>query len=607
MMRTLRDNTKVILWILILVFVATIVFSWGMGGFDTVSGPTGTVVANVDGEEIDFREYERLVSNRLQQTGDRADNAQVLNARKNGWNDLVNLALERQACAELGINASDGEVADMIQYMPPASVTSDTTFMSNGVFDTLKWHDILRSENLKGYLLAMEAQYRQSLPYQKLRSRINSFALASDADLEEDFLVKNQTAQGRYMVFPYNTFDVDSASVTEADLKAWYDSKRDDFKSDEEREIDYVQFEVKPSAEDTLDAQDQIAYIKRQLDRGESFEDMARTYSTDASNADRGGDLGWFGPGRMVPAFEEAAFAAEIGSIVGPVETRFGLHLIKVNDHEERDKGDGEKEEQVSAQHILIKYEASSMTHSDLRAKADALYEDAQNGNFEVLCAERGFEIKEGRPFAKGGNVPGVGRSARASDLVYAAQEGSVISPVYDARGGWFVMRLKKVMPEGLKPLSEVRDRVYGEVYKQKQQDKALAAAEAWLAANPVASLDSSLAASKIEFGQLAEPIKINQFIRGSIGRDLAFSTSLFTQPVGEIGKPFAGVRGAYIVECTARDDAGELLASLEKDLPTRRSDAINTQSSGAYGSWSRFAKDKALIEDNRVRFGIDY
>jgi peptidyl-prolyl cis-trans isomerase D len=607
MMRTLRDNTKVILWILILVFVATIVFSWGMGGFDTVSGPTGTVVATVDGEEIDFREYERLVSNRLQQTGDRADNAQVLNARKNGWNDLVNLALERQACADLGITASDGEVADMIQYMPPANVTSDTTFQTNGVFDTLKWHDILRSENLKGYLLAMEAQYRQSLPYQKLRSRINSFALASDADLEEDFLVKNQTAQGRYMVFPYNTFDVDSATITEADLKAWYDSNRDDFKSPEEREIDYVQFEVKPSAEDTLDAQDQMAYIKRQLDRGESFEDLARTYSTDASNADRGGDLGWFGPGRMVPAFEEAAFAAEPGSIVGPVETRFGLHLIKVNGHEERDKGDGEMEEQVSAQHILIKYEASSMTHSDLRAKADALYEDAQNGNFEVLCAERGFEIKEGRPFAKGGNVPGVGRSARASDLVYAAQEGSVINPVYDARGGWFVMRLKKVMPEGLKPLSEVRDRVYSEVYKQKQQDKALAAAEAWLAANPVASLDSSLAASKIEFGQLAEPIKINQFIRGSIGRDLAFSTSLFTQQVGTVGKPFAGVRGVYILECTARDDAGELLASLEKDLPTRRSDAINTQSSAAYGSWSRFAKDKALIEDNRVRFGIDY
>jgi hypothetical protein len=174
--------------------------------------------------------------------------------------------------------------------------------------------------------------------------------------------VKNQTAQGRYMVFPYNTFDVDSATITEADLKAWYDSNRDDFKSPEEREIDYVQFEVKPSAEDTLDAQDQMAYIKRQLDRGESFEDLARTYSTDASNADRGGDLGWFGPGRMVPAFEEAAFAAEPGSIVGPVETRFGLHLIKVNGHEERDKGDGEMEEQVSAQHILIKYEASSLT-----------------------------------------------------------------------------------------------------------------------------------------------------------------------------------------------------------------------------------------------------
>ena len=70
MMTKMRENTAVILWILVAAFVATIVFSWGMGGFDTVSKGSGTTVASVNGEDIEYREYERLITNRLQQSGD---------------------------------------------------------------------------------------------------------------------------------------------------------------------------------------------------------------------------------------------------------------------------------------------------------------------------------------------------------------------------------------------------------------------------------------------------------------------------------------------------------------------------------------------------------
>ena len=64
---------------------------------------------------------------------------------------------------------------------------------------------------------------------------------------------------------------------------------------------------------------------------GERFEDLAKKYSQCPSKA-KGGQLGWFGPGQMVPEFEKAAFAGEKGKIVGPVKTQFGWHIIKVND-----------------------------------------------------------------------------------------------------------------------------------------------------------------------------------------------------------------------------------------------------------------------------------
>jgi parvulin-like peptidyl-prolyl isomerase len=70
--------------------------------------------------------------------------------------------------------------------------------------------------------------------------------------------------------------------------------------------------------------------------RGESWDALAAAYSTDTSNKDRGGDLGWFSRGAMVDEFETAAFSAAVGEVAGPVQSPFGWHLILVRGHETR-------------------------------------------------------------------------------------------------------------------------------------------------------------------------------------------------------------------------------------------------------------------------------
>lgn len=69
--------------------------------------------------------------------------------------------------------------------------------------------------------------------------------------------------------------------------------------------------------------------IQQQLKQGARFEDLARQHSTCPSKSS-GGDLGWFGPGKMVKAFEDAVRKIGIGSISDPVQTQFGYHVIKV-------------------------------------------------------------------------------------------------------------------------------------------------------------------------------------------------------------------------------------------------------------------------------------
>ena len=117
---------------------------------------------------------------------------------------------------------------------------------------------------------------------------------------------------------------IEGAEVSDEETKAFYEENKEQFVQGAQVSAKHI----------LVDSEEKAAQIAEEIAAGKNFEDAAKEYSTCPSK-ERGGDLGFFGKGQMVPEFEKAAFEAELNVVVGPVKTQFGYHLILVEDKKE--------------------------------------------------------------------------------------------------------------------------------------------------------------------------------------------------------------------------------------------------------------------------------
>ncbi|WP_249745486.1 peptidylprolyl isomerase [Mesobacillus boroniphilus] len=113
-----------------------------------------------------------------------------------------------------------------------------------------------------------------------------------------------------------------SIDVTEEEMKTYFEENKDTFDQKQQVNASHILVEDEATAKK----------VREELDNGKDFAELAKEYSTDTSNADNGGDLGYFGKGEMAEEFESAAFGMEVNAISEPVKTEFGYHIIKVID-----------------------------------------------------------------------------------------------------------------------------------------------------------------------------------------------------------------------------------------------------------------------------------
>jgi peptidyl-prolyl cis-trans isomerase C len=125
------------------------------------------------------------------------------------------------------------------------------------------------------------------------------------------------------------------ATVSEADLKEYYTQNKQSLGVPEQVRARHILFRVDPAAsqDEKNKARDRAQAVLKQVQAGEDFAKLAAAHSDDAGSRAKGGDLGYFSPGKMVADFEDVAFYTNPGETSDIVETKYGFHLIKVEDH----------------------------------------------------------------------------------------------------------------------------------------------------------------------------------------------------------------------------------------------------------------------------------
>ncbi|MFH1052570.1 MAG: peptidylprolyl isomerase [bacterium] len=333
--------------------------------------------------------------------------------------------------------------------------------------------------------------------------------------------------------------------------------------------------------------------ILNRAKKGEDFAKMAIELSEDKGSAEKGGDLGFFGKGRMIKEFEEAAFAAKAGEVVGPVETQFGYHIIKVID---------KKSEEIKYSEINIKPTISTSTTNKLFREAFSIQRQVEEGtSFDNL-------IKKLNLVASMSNFVTSQQPILGSNyLTYLAFEnsvGTVFEPMELDQYGIVVVQVTDAKQGGVKEFEEVKAQLQSELVHKKKLDALEKIANAQYSKikdaqhlRQAASFDPSIQIRTVE------AFKIDENIPG-IGIDYGFAAEVFRQSVGKISKPIRGGRGYYIIEPYNRTLANtknmaeiySYKTQLQRDLRKR-----------AFYTWFGKLKEDAIIEDFRHEFYRDY
>jgi peptidyl-prolyl cis-trans isomerase D len=453
-----------------------------------------------------LRAYERSVQAMRQQHPDLTDEAlKNMHFKEQVLNQLINAELLSQKAKEWGLTISPAELRYEISSLP--------VFLNeNKQFDPARYQAVLKANDLTP--AQFEEDYAHNLLMQKVQSYIALPASPSEDEVREFFTFAREQMVINYILFNWLDFKdkvkpdqkaietyysqhknefmepakiriayleltpealADTENISDQEVENYYQSHKEQFKQEEMVKARHIMIKLARDAskDKVQEAKKKIALIQTELKKGKKFEDLAKKYSQGPSSI-RGGDLGWFGRGQMVKPFEDAAFNLKPGQVSEPVRTRFGLHLIKIEDY----KAPGIKplaEVKTEIKKTIAQEKAADKIADIL----DNVLELVVTGSDLKTAAEKlGLNVQETAFFARKQGPSSINLPPAAVDKLFDLQTGEVTQTPIMVEDGYVLAQKSDEKPAQAKPLNQVKDKIIQILTKQGAMNLAKQEAE---------------------------------------------------------------------------------------------------------------------------------
>ena len=629
MLDRMRRHRGWLKWSLGLVVISFILLYIPWDGMQT-GGPVNStaVVASVEGREITAGRFQRVYMQQIQAYrnayGGNMDE-RLLKQLGIDQRILQGLIEEEAALAEagrLGITASDQEVRARIVSLP--------AFQESGQFvgDT-RYRQVLQMQNPPLSPREFEDQVRRGIVMEKLQGALTDWITVTDQDVEAEFRRRNEKVKLAVVNFTADKFR-DATEATDAEVAAWFESRKNDYKIPEKRKVKFAMIDsqairarttvspedvtrnyeenkdryttpeqvrashilFKTEGKDEAEVRKAAEAVLKRVKAGEDFAKLANQHTEEEIGKTRGGDLDFFGRGQMAKEFEDAAFGLQPGETSDLVKTSFGLHIIKTTERKAAstrtlDEVRGQIEDQ-------IKSERSQAEADRFAQELDAQITKPED--LETIGKTRGLTVSESGFFARDEPIAGIGLAPAVAEEAFELAEGKVSDAIRTPQGYAFIA-VTGTQPERLPSLDEVKARVRDDVVRNKAADTARQKAASLAAQFKSGSFDAAAKTAQLEVKTTDE------IARGAAIADAGVNPAIdavaFSLPAGAVSDPIRTDTGAVIVKVLERTDVTpDQVTAGRQQL---RDELLSERRNRFYSTYMTKAREKMRINTNEA------
>ncbi len=511
MLQSIRDNAQGWLAWIIVILIAIPFALWGIHEY--LRPAPKRVIAEVNGVELPERDFQQQVAQRRRQLQAMLQNQDIdlsfmdAQIRESTLTQMIEEELLFQTAIDSGMRISNELLNRRIQQMP--------IFQGEeGTFSQALYERALQNQGTSP--AGFEIEMRRAMLTDQLREGVLRSVLLTDYDQQQQQQLEEQQRYISYVIIPTERFQ-QSVTISDTEIEDYYNQNTNRYMTPEQVSVEYVElsqqdltdqqtpdeetlkqryqerktdfvtpaqwqarhilFEVdKTATEDEINTvKNKAQEILTKIRAGESFEELAKTFSDDAGSKNQGGDLGWFGPGAMVKPFEEAVKAMEVGAISEPIKSEFGFHLIKLEASKPEVTRSFEEVREQLAQDLQTEL-AEAEFYGQVEQFANLAFEHPHS--LEVLAETLNLPIKTTELFERTSSAPPDSILSHRkfidtafSDTVLKDDFNSEVIDIGEQHV--VVLRLKDHKAAKAKPLAEVTTEISAALTKEKTKEAA--------------------------------------------------------------------------------------------------------------------------------------